>query len=70
MVSKGTSPDSVSLSRLVLPTDRPEHLLVFESQMVDFFVDAPARLPCPAQGTRAKKRGAERVWAGSVIMRG
>lgn len=47
MVSKGTSPDSVSLSRLVLPTNRPEHLLAFESQMVDFFVDAADLLGVP-----------------------
>ena len=47
MVSKTTSPDSVSLSRLVRPTDRPEHMVAFETQMVDFFVDAADLLGVP-----------------------
>ena len=47
MVSKRTSPDSVSLSRLVRPADRPEHMVAFESQMVDFFVDAADLLGVP-----------------------
>ena len=41
MVSKGTQPtESATMSRLVVPGDRQEHLVAFETQMVDFFVDA------------------------------
>ncbi len=48
MVSKGAHPpESATLSRLVLPGDRPEHLVAFESQMVDFFVEAADLLGVP-----------------------
>lgn len=47
MVSKGTSLDSATTSRLVLPTDRPEDVVAFEVQLVDFFVAAADLLGVP-----------------------